>query len=135
MTTSALEIISCEEGPLAYILDGAWEPQKSEFLTPDDFGQQMGMIVYPAGSAIVPHVHLPITRTVEGTSECIVVRKGRCEIDLFDSLRNPVATRPLKQGDIVLLLRGGHGFRMQEDTVLFEVKQGPYMGMKDKERF
>lgn len=133
--TAPLEIISCDEGPLAYLVDGSWKPEVSEFLTPDDFGQQMGMIVYPAGGEIVPHVHLPVTRTVNGTSECIVVRQGRCEVDFYDSTRKYVTTRPLKEGDILLLLRGGHGFRMQEDTVLFEVKQGPYMGMQDKERF
>lgn len=133
--TVPLEIISCNEGPLAYLVDGSWDPSESEFLTPDDFGQQMGMIVYPAGGEVIPHVHLPVTRTVEGTSECIVVRKGRCEVDFFDSERRHVTTRSLKQGDILLLLRGGHGFRMLEDTVLFEVKQGPYMGTKDKERF
>ena len=36
------------------------------------------------------------------------------------------------KGDIVLLLGGAHGFRMLEDTVLFEVKQGPYIPKKDK---
>ena len=77
--TPPLEIISSDEGPLAYLVDGSWQPTKSEFLTPDDFGQQMGMIVYPAGGEIIPHMHLPVTRTVEGTSECIVVRKGRCD--------------------------------------------------------
>ena len=30
---------------------------------------------------------------------------------------------------------GGHGFRMIEDTVLFEIKQGPYGGPAEKERF
>lgn len=130
-----VEIISSLDGPLAYIVDGCWQPTKTEFLTPDDFGQQMGMIVYGKDDAIIPHVHLPVTRTVEGTTECILVRSGACEIDIFDSGRNPVATRSLKQGDIILLLGGGHGFRMTEDTVLFEVKQGPYVGNADKERF
>jgi hypothetical protein len=46
-----------------------------------------------------------------------------------------VASRELAAGSIVLLLGGGHGFRMMEDTVLFEVKQGPYAGDKDKARF
>jgi hypothetical protein len=133
--SSPVEIIQGPDGALAYIVDGGWMPDKTQFLTPDDFGQQMGMIVYGAGQAIVPHVHLPVTRTVEGTTECIVVRKGACEIDIYDAQRQPVATRSLKTGDIILLLGGGHGFRMTEDTVLFEVKQGPYVGNADKERF
>jgi hypothetical protein len=135
MSQNPVEIISGPDGALAYIVDGNWVPSKTEFLTPDDFGQQMGMIVYGKGEAIIPHVHLPVTRTVEGTTECILVRSGSCDIDIYDAARNPIATRTLKQGDIILLLGGGHGFRMNEDTVLFEVKQGPYVGNADKERF
>lgn len=132
---SPLEIISGPDGPLAYIVNGQWKPESTRFLTPDDFGQQMGMIVYAKGEMIVPHVHLPVTRTVEGTTECVLVRSGHCEIDLFDRHKTYITTRTLNEGDIILLLGGGHGFRMMEDTVLFEVKQGPYVGNADKERF
>lgn len=130
-----VEIISDGDMPLAYFVRAGWTPEKTTFLTPDDFGQQMGMIVYPAGAELPRHFHLPIERRVEGTTECIVVRQGRCEIDLYGRERQLVATCQLNCGDIVLLLGGGHGFRMHEDTVLFEVKQGPYAGTADKERF
>lgn len=130
-----LEIIA--DGPieLAYIVDPTWVPSKTQFLTPDHFGQQIGMIVCGAGGEIPAHVHLPAVRTVHGTTECIIVRKGKCEIDIFNSKKKFMATRSLQEGSIVLLLDGGHAFRMQEDTVLFEVKQGPYIGEHDKQRF
>ena len=35
----------------------------------------------------------------------------------------------------VLSVNGGHGFRMLEHTVLFEIKQGPYGGPEEKVRF
>jgi hypothetical protein len=130
-----LEVVADGDTPLAYFLNPAWLPEQTTFLTPDDFGQQMGMIVYGAGEAIPAHVHLPIVREVHGTTECVIVRKGRCAIDIYTSERKLVATRELEEGSIVLLLGGGHGFRMHEDTVLFEVKQGPYVGNRDKERF
>lgn len=130
-----IEIVNDGEMPLAYFVRAGWMPEKSTFVTPDHFGQQMGMIVYGAGQAIQPHLHLPVVREVHGTSECIVVRKGACLIDLYDRNKQLVSTHALATGDIVLLLGGGHGFRMTEDTVLFEVKQGPYVGMADKERF
>jgi cupin fold WbuC family metalloprotein len=130
-----IEIIRDGEQPLAYLVSGDWKPTKSEFMTPDHFGQQMGMIVYGAGTAIQPHLHLPVVREVHGTTECIVVRQGSCELDIYDQAKKLITTRSLKTGDIVLLLGGGHGFRMNEDTVLFEVKQGPYVGNADKERF
>lgn len=130
-----IEIINDGDLALAYIVRGDWMPDKSQFLTPDHFGQQMGMIVYGAGKAIQPHLHLPVVREVHGTTECIVVRKGSCDVDIYDEHKKLLTTRTLNAGDIVLLLGGGHGFRMHEDTVLFEVKQGPYVGMADKERF
>jgi len=131
-----LEIISSAEGtPLAYILKADWKPTKTEFVTPDTFSLQMGMVVYGRGQSIPAHVHLPITRQVPGTTEVVTVRNGSCQIDIYDEKRNFVATRVLALGDIVMLLSGGHGFSMHEDTVLFEVKQGPYAEGKDKERF
>lgn len=132
---SPVEIIADGETPLAYIVNAEWRPTATQFLTPDDFTQQMGMIVYRAGESITPHVHIPVERTIVGTTECIVVRQGRCEIDIYNAERTFIASRVLEEGAIILLLGGGHGFRMIEDTVLFEVKQGPYVGMRDKERF
>lgn len=130
-----VEVISDGTTPLAYIVRADWRPQATEFLTPDDFPQQMGMIVYGAGEQIVPHVHIPVERRITGTTECIVVREGACEIDLYNADREFITSRSLPVGTIVLLLSGGHGFRMTQDTVLFEVKQGPYVGGRDKERF
>lgn len=130
-----VEIIAAGELPLAYIVRAGWNPAATEFLTPTHFGQQMGMIVYGEGQTITPHLHLPVVREVHGTSEVVIVRRGACEVDIYDQQKTLVTTRSLSLGDIVLLLNGGHGFRMTEDTVLFEVKQGPYVGMQDKERF
>jgi cupin fold WbuC family metalloprotein len=130
-----IEIITDDDKPIAYFICANWMPEKTEFLTPDDFGQQMGMIVYPSGSQIQPHLHLPVVREVHGTTECIVVRKGSCYVDFYNQNKKLLTTRELKKGDIVLLVSGAHGFRMIEDTVLFEIKQGPYLGTSDKERF
>lgn len=130
-----VDIISDDEGPVAYFVNRDWNPEKTEFLTPGEFGMQMGMIVYNEGEEIQPHIHLPIVREVHGTTECIVVKKGSCYIDIYNKKREILDSRTLVQGDIVLLLGGAHGFRMIEDCILFEVKQGPYAGDADKERF
>ena len=70
-----------------------------------------------------------------GTSEVLILLRGRCEMDVYNDQRELVATRELRQGDLMLMVGGGHGFRMQEDTVFLEVKQGPYTGLDEKERF
>lgn len=124
------------EGPLlALLFSGADDPGETTFPTPDELNLQVGFVVYPAGGEIQRHDHKPLEREIVGTSEVLVVRSGRCEIDLYDHDRRPVATRELRAGDVILIVGGGHGFRMLEDTVLLEVKQGPYTGLDEKERF
>ncbi len=92
-------------------------------------------IVYPAGGGVPRHLHRNLERHLVGTSEVLIVRRGRCEMDVYNDQRELVATRQLHQGDLMLMVGGGHGFRMQEDTVFLEVKQGPYTGLDEKERF
>jgi quercetin dioxygenase-like cupin family protein len=124
------------EGPLlALLLSGRDDPSETTFPTPAELNLQVGFVVYPAGGEIQRHDHRPLERHVVGTPEVLVVRSGRCEIDLYDGDRRHVATRELRTGDVILIAGGGHGFRMLEDTVLLEVKQGPYTGLDEKERF
>jgi hypothetical protein len=118
-------------GTLAYIIRGELEPTKTTFFTPQ-FKQQIGYIVYPAGGQIQRHLHRPLERRLIGTSEVIIVRRGRCQIDVYNDERELVASHELRRGDIMLMVGGGHGFRMQEDTVLWEVKQGPYTDLDEK---
>jgi hypothetical protein len=120
---------------LALVVRAGATQAATTFLTGDDAAFQAGFVVYPAGGSIKPHLHLPIVRTVVGTSEVLIVRQGRCIVDLYAADRALVASRELAVGDLVVCLSGGHGFRMLEDTVLFEVKQGPYGGLAEKERF
>jgi len=120
---------------IALILRANVQPKKTEFITSDDLAMQIGLVVYPSGGEVPRHVHNPIERCLEGTSEVIFVRSGRCFIDFYDDERRPIASREMVQGDLTYLVSGGHGFRMLEDTVLLEVKQGPYTGLDEKERF
>ncbi len=118
--TEHLEHIAWNGKPLAYIIRAEINPEKTMFLTPPEFKQQVGFVVYPAGGEIQRHMHCPLERHLVGTSE---------------DDRQVVAVRELRQGDIMLMVGGGHGFRMLEDTVFLEVKQGPYTGLEEKERF
>ena len=134
MTT--FETIAVDGTVLAYVAHNGSLPSETRFLTPVDCNLQVGYVVYPAGGEILRHMHLPVERHIVGTSEVIVVEHGRCEVDVYDDDRTVVATRELQAGDIVIAVTGGHGFRIREDTVLLEIKQGPYPGFGgDKERF
>jgi len=130
-----IEHITWNEQPLCYIIRAGLNPEQTTFLTPPEFKQQVGYIVYPAGGEIARHVHRPLERHLVGTSEVLVVKKGRCLIDIYNDDRELVATRELHPGDVMLMVGGGHGFRMLEDTVFLEIKQGLYTGLDEKEQF
>jgi hypothetical protein len=131
-----LEWIGDETGlVLALIVRHNYMPATTQFPTPSDYKQQIGFVVYPAGGRVEPHLHLPLERRLTGTSEVILVRRGRARVDFYRDDKVFVASRILDQGDLVLLVTGGHGFEFLEDTVLLEVKQGPYTGLIEKERF
>jgi hypothetical protein len=130
-----IEWIKNEEQVLAIIIPNEYEPEKSEFITPDSYKQQVGFIVYSEGGIIVPHLHHELSRELLGTSEVLLLKKGHCWVDFYLDDKTLFCTRELKQGDVLLLVSGGHGFRIIEDTVFLEIKQGPYIGEHEKERF
>jgi hypothetical protein len=134
-TAAATEEILHDGKTLCILVRAAPLPAATTFYTPNEFNLQLGKIVYPANSEIPRHSHRPVSRTVTGTSEVIFVQKGRLILDVYDDARSLVTSREMSAGDVVALVSGGHGFRLLEDTVLIEVKQGPYSGLQEKDRF
>ena len=131
----AVERITWNDQPLCYIVRAELNPEQTIFLTPPELNLQVGFVVYPTGGEIARHVHRPLERHIVGTAEVLVVKQGRCEIDIYNGDHKLVATRELRTGDVLLMVAGGHSFRMLEDTVFLEIKQGPYTGLDEKERF
>ncbi len=117
------------------IIQRDYRPDSTTFITNPDLAQQVGFVVYPAGGIIKRHIHKYVDRQNISSSEALIVREGKLEIDIFDQDKNLIATRKLEAGDFVLMVSGGHGFRILEDTILLEIKLGPYAGAADKELF
>ena len=132
---TGVEAIRDGDVTLAYLISAHATSETTGFFTSYADSFQAGFVVYPAGGQVEAHLHLPVVREVVGTSELLVVRSGRCVVDIYSDDRRLVSSHELVAGDAVLSLGGGHGFRMMEDTVLFEIKQGPYGGPAEKERF
>jgi hypothetical protein len=130
-----IETISRGGQILCYLVHPHGRPEATTFITPDDAIPQVGFIVHDAGGEVRRHYHLPLKRRIVGTPEVLIVREGRCEMDVYDDDEQLVATRELVEGDVMVMVGGGHGFRMLEDTVLIEVKQGPYFGAEEKVYF
>ena len=135
MSQQVNHVLSKDGELLAYVIRSSFSSNVTSFITPPEQSFQVGFVVYPEGGEIRNHSHRAIERHISNTSEVLVIRKGRCEIDIFDNDRKLVSSLELKTGDVMVMVSGGHGFRMLEDTVLLEIKQGPYLGIEEKERF
>jgi mannose-6-phosphate isomerase-like protein (cupin superfamily) len=105
------------------------------FFTSNELSQQLAYMKHPVGKIIDAHVHKPVMRSVDYTQETLFIKQGRLRADFYDDEQNYLESRELGAGDVILLIRGGHGFEVLEDLVMIEVKQGPYAGDEDKVRF
>lgn len=128
------EITSANE-VLAIVVRGEFSGDGVHFFTPNEFSQQLAFIRHPGGTVIDPHIHNEVRRQVFSTNEVLIIKKGRVRVDLYDSSRTYFDSRTLVAGDVILLVQGGHGFEVLEETEMIEVKQGPYLGEADKTRF
>jgi len=131
----AVERIEHDGEMLALIVRREFRTPGVSFFTPGDLSQQLGFMRHPAGKRIDPHVHNPVPRNVAYTQETLFIRSGRLRVDFVDERRNYLESRELRTGDVILLVKGGHGFEMLDDTEMLEVKQGPYAGERDKTVF
>ena len=121
---------------LAIIIKQNYSVSGISFLTPDTFSQQLGYMKRPKSYAIPPHDHNPVPRTIEWTQEVLLIKSGKVRLDLYTpESREYLESRILETGDVALLAHGGHGLVMLEESEIIEVKQGPYAGETDKERF
>ena len=94
---------------------------------------RLGVNHYQAGGVVKPHMHIPLERQLVNTLEVLHIDYGATTLVIYDDDRQPFYDTVLGAGDTVVLMRGGHGLTILDETRLIEVKQGPYLGpAKDK---
>ena len=119
---------------LAIIIRNQYDSSGVHFVTSDVNPLQVGVMNHPAGTLIKPHHHKSFDRKVRETQEVLHIDKGEVEASFYADTPEVVAVRTLKSGDTILLLSGGHGFRVLSDSKIIEVKQGPYYGTDEDKK-
>ena len=135
MNSDKVEIISFKEILFAIIVRSKFSSDGISFFTDPLLSQQLAFMKHPKGKFIDPHIHNPVPREVLYTNEVLWIKKGTLRVDFYSNEREFLESRKLYQGDVILLVGGGHGFFVENDVEFFEVKQGPYAGESDKTRF
>lgn len=120
---------------LALIIRHEYSKEGISFFTSPELSQQVAHMRHPTGKLIEAHFHNPVPRSVEYTQETLFIKRGRLRVDFFDDREIYIDSRELKGGDVILLVKGGHGFEVLDEVEMIEVKQGPYVGDQDKTRF
>ncbi len=120
---------------LAIVLKNEYHTDGVDFITPNELSQQVAYMHHPVGKQILPHVHNLVQRSVIMTQEVLFIKRGKVRVDFYDDYKDYLESMILSEGDVILLISGGHGFEVLEELEMIEVKQGPYAGEQDKTRF
>ena len=105
------------------------------FFTPEDTNQQFGYMKHDKGHIIKPHKHKKRATKIFYTTEVIIIFKGSLRVDFYDQKQKYLFSKIIKEKDIIMLIHGGHGFKVLKKVEMIEVKQGPYSVEKDKIKF
>ena len=119
----------------AIIVRNSFKKEGITFFTKDESSQQLAFMKHPKDKIIEPHFHKPVKRIIYDTQEVLYIKKGTLKVDFYDDEKNILGSEYLNQGDLIMLIKGGHGFSVIENLEMIEIKQGPYLGDNDKVRF
>lgn len=108
--------------------DSAWAGGLKFFSDDEDY-IQVGTWGYDSPKELLAHTHNEVHRDVAWTQEVIFVKKGSIRAEIYDLSNKKVQDIDCSAGDIIILLRGAHGYHiLEDDTQVLEVKNGPYVG-------
>ncbi len=99
------------------------------FFTEDDDFLQVGSWKYAMGKKLPAHNHNRVERLSERTQELVYVLRGRMKASIYDESDRLLQECILATGDFLVCFSGGHGYEiLEDDTIVLEVKNGPYVG-------
>lgn len=105
-------------------------------LCSDDEYLQVACIAANAGQSYRSHQHITLNRKTDITQEVWIVVSGCARVTYYDLDGSILRKQPLFKGSCSVTFRGGHSYEILEDnTVIFEVKNGPYYGQKKDKVF
>jgi hypothetical protein len=100
-------------------------------LSPDREFLQVSGRKLKLGTKVPAHKHLQVNRETDITQEAWIVLKGKIKGIFYDLDNAILYESTLTDGDCIVLYRGGHSLEvLEEDTVFYEFKTGPYFGVE-----
>lgn len=88
---------------------------------------QLVTLRHSKGVYLKAHMHKPKQRMTSRLQECLIVKEGMVKIDLYGPDRTYFKSINLRKGRVLILLNGGYGIHLSQDSELVEVKNGPFI--------
>ena len=105
------------------------------FFTSKEATQQFGFMKHKKNHIIKPHKHNKRLTRILRTTEVILLLKGTLRVDFYNDKCKYLFSKKINERDIIMLIHGGHGFKVLKNVEMIEVKQGPYSLASDKIKF
>ena len=105
------------------------------FFTSKNNTQQFGFMKHRKNHIVKPHTHNKRLTKILRTTEVILLLKGILRVDFYDDMKKYLFSKIINEKDIIMLVHGGHGFKVLKNAEMIEVKQGPYSLARDKIKF
>jgi len=83
---------------------------------------------------IKPHFHINRSKIIKQMSELLIIFSGQLKVFFYKKNNLRSKSVIINKKDMILLLSGGHGFKVLKKLEMLEIKQGPFIGEKDKKR-
>jgi hypothetical protein len=127
-----------EKGKLLHIINRLSEIVGRTEIVPENNFIQCATLKMSNGKTFPPHKHILKDRhySEQIAQESWVVIKGRVKCIFYDIDDTIIATPILEAGDASFTLYGGHTYEiLEDDTVVYEYKTGPYEGQTLDKKF
>ena len=105
------------------------------FFTSKEATQQFGFMKHKKNHIVKPHKHNKRLTKILKTTEVLLLLKGTLRVDFYNDKNKYLFSKIINEGDIIMLVHGGHGFKILKNAEMIEVKQGPYSLASDKIKF
>ena len=119
---------------LCVIMRGSNITENRVDLSPESEPLQVACKKLMSGTKFKPHKHNTLERQTMITQESWVFLRGKVRASFYDIDDEVIHVTDLGAGDCAVVFKAGHSFDvLEDDTVLYEFKNGPYFGLeKDK---
>lgn len=125
-----------EPGVLLHIVNSSEEIADRQDMCPSEQFLQIACFKLAEGKTFKPHKHIIKQVNHNITQESWIVVRGSVRAILYDLDDTILEEVDLMQGDCSITFRGGHNyFCLEDDTLVYEAKTGPYLGIENDKRF